>query len=120
MVMLRHLKTPERHVMKKHTNAYLIVMILLYVAICIFCCFRRFGPFCLSHSLYPPVMSMLATMQVINAIFHHVMHWNNYFLKWEQFPENLAIEGNEKAHGCEPLSVIKPLFKEQMKNFIIY
>ena len=62
MVMLRHLKTPERHDMRKHTNAYLIVMILLYVAICIFCCFRMFGPFCLSHSLYPPVMSMLAAM----------------------------------------------------------
>lgn len=120
MVMLRHLRTPERAEMKKHTNAYLIVMILLYVAICVFCCFRMFGPFCLSHSLYPPVMSMLAAMYVINAIFHHVMHWNHYFLKWEEHPEVKLIEGNEEANDCEPLSIIKPLFNEQMKNFIIY
>jgi len=62
MVMLRHLKTPERHIMRKHTNAYLIVMSLLYVAIFILCIFRPFGPFCKSESLYPPVLSMLAAM----------------------------------------------------------
>jgi hypothetical protein len=48
------------------------------------------------------------------------MHWNNYFLKWEEHPENKLISGNEEAHDCEPLTIIKPLFNEQMKNFIIY
>ena len=30
------------------------------------------------------------------------------------------IEGKELEHGFEPISIIKPLFMEQMKNFIAY
>lgn len=88
-MLLRHLPTPERHVLRKKTNIYLVVMNLLYIVLLSMFFFHDFGPWCDSAHLYPQAMYYLQYVFALNAIFHYYLHFGKprYGLLWEESPE---------------------------------
>lgn len=88
-MLLRHLPTPERHVLRRKTNVYMVLMNCVYVLLLAMFFFHKLGPWCDSENLYPHAMYFLQYIFVINAVFHWVLHCGKpaYGLKWEENPE---------------------------------
>lgn len=81
---------------------------------------EKYGPWCTETALYPPVLNFSAALFVFNALFHFYMHYNNYWLRWENHPKIAPIVGIEEEHGWEPLSTLRPMFEAQMKVFVMF
>ena len=45
---------------------------------------EQFGPYCRASKLYPGAMNFEAALFLINMCYHHYLHANNYWLKWEE------------------------------------
>lgn len=84
MIMIRHCDTPEVVDLRKHTNVYLVVMNILYAATIALAFTNKFGPYCVASRLYPACMNFTNGLFIINCMYHHYMHANNYWLEWEK------------------------------------
>lgn len=109
-MLLRRLPTAEGPILKRNTNTFFIIMNILYILVFILAWTPKYGPFCTSVALYPPVFTFVESLLVMNAMFHHYMHCQKYWLKWEDCPEVIESMGMEHELGFEPISVIKPVF----------
>ena len=94
-ILTRNLRTPEGKYVKQKTNPYFITMNVLYVIVAGLCFVEYFGPWCTGKKMYPPVLSFAELLLIINAVYHNYLHYNNYFLQWEENPECKAIVGRE-------------------------
>jgi hypothetical protein len=86
-ILVRNLRTPEGKYLKVRTNPYFITMNLLYFIIACLSFTAKFGPFCKATNMYPYVLSFAELLLVVNAIYHHYLHYKKYFLQWEDHPE---------------------------------
>ena len=71
----------------------------------------KYGPWCTDTVLYPPVMNFTAVLFVFNAVFHFYMHYNKYWLKWENHPKLKPLIGHEEEHGWEPIDISRKIFE---------
>ena len=78
----------------------------------------KYGPWCTSTLLYPPVMDLNSILFVMYACFHFWMHYNNYWLRWEEHPELKPMGGREEEYGWESIMTCKVIFEEQMKVMV--
>jgi hypothetical protein len=46
------------------------------------------------------------------------MHYNNYWLRWEEHPELKPMVGREEEYGWESIMTCKVIFEEQMKVMV--
>ena len=92
--------------MRRRTRCYFVFMILLYIATLALAFVPRFGPFCTSEKLYPPVLNWTACLFLINYVFHLVMNCRkDYFL----------AEGHIAGHGESAVEELHN-FDEQVDN----
>ena len=76
--------------------------------------------------MYPPVLSFVEFLFLINATYHRYLHFNDYFLKWEDDPQVAAMKGKEIAHGekdkeeYEPIELTKKVFTKQMNVYVFF
>lgn len=79
-ILTRNLRTPEGKYIKKKTNIFYITMNVLYLIVAGLSFIEHFGPWCTGKKVYPPVLSFAEFLLVINALYHHYLHYNKYFL----------------------------------------
>jgi hypothetical protein len=118
--LVRKLNSPERKILRRRTNFYFMLMNLLYMFNFVMTFTETFGPWCTKTHLYPEVMSYSSWLFVINFFFHCYMHYQNYWLRWEEHPRMKFVLGREKELGWEPIDKLKPMFLMQMKVFLVF
>lgn len=116
--LVRKLRTPERKLLRKKTNFYFLVMNLLYFTCFLMSFSSKYGPWCTDSILYPPVMNFTAVLFVFNAVFHFYMHYNKYWLQWEDHPKLKPLIGREEEQGWEPIATSRKIFEAQMQVFV--
>ena len=119
-LLVRRLPTAEGPMLKKKTNIWFITMNCLYAVALILALIPYTGPYCYSTALYPWMFTYIEALLVLNAIYHHYLHYQNYYLKWEKSGEVIKSAGKEHELGLEPIEVIKPVFLAQMKSYICF
>ena len=84
MALIWQLKTPESDHLRDTVRKYVYAMNSLYICCLIMSLTEQFGPYCRATKLYPVAMNFEAALFLINMCYHHYLHSNNYWLKWEE------------------------------------
>ena len=75
------------------TRWYFIMMNCLYGATIALAFIPRFGPWCTADKVYPACMNWIATLFIINFIFHWVINCNkDYYLSEGPVTESASTE----------------------------
>jgi len=82
-ILIRNIKTEEGPLLKRRTNVFFITMNLIYFLNFVLAFTEFFGPWCTPTNLYPPCMTIAATLYWANYFYHRYLHKNRYFLKWD-------------------------------------
>lgn len=121
--------------LRSRTRYYFIVMVCLYALTLGLAFVPRFGPFCTSQKLYPPVMNWTACLFIINFVFHVVINCRkDYFLKEgsiiadqvdqndDSFASQSSHDDNDKSKDwrdpAEADTLAKQMFRKQMKVYL--
>jgi hypothetical protein len=120
-LLLRHFRSPERAALQKRTKPFFIIINLGYL-FCIALAFTEtYGPRCKQPgSMYPECLTLAEILLVLNAMYHVYLYCQDYYLQWEEHPKWQEIKGRAFDEGFEPLDVLKPLFKSQMKYYVFF